>query len=119
MEIAERFRGDLVADPVTLVADPVTLVADPVADPVDGTVDGHGERGRGRAAFGLRRGDRGRRGADRGADRWLGTGRCWHAVSGRGAEFRIGSHPDLRRRWSGVVAATPELAEELATTIRG
>ncbi|MGW5649318.1 inositol monophosphatase family protein [Saccharopolyspora sp. NPDC003752] len=27
--------------------------------------------------------------------------------------------PDLRRRWSGVAAATPELAEELAATIRG
>ncbi|MCI2420274.1 inositol monophosphatase [Saccharopolyspora sp. K220] len=27
--------------------------------------------------------------------------------------------PDLHRRWSGVVAATQELAEELATTIRG
>ncbi|MER5394169.1 inositol monophosphatase family protein, partial [Saccharopolyspora sp. NPDC002686] len=27
--------------------------------------------------------------------------------------------PDLRRRWSGVVAATPELAEELAEIIRG
>ncbi|WP_246154281.1 inositol monophosphatase family protein [Saccharopolyspora hirsuta] len=27
--------------------------------------------------------------------------------------------PDLHRRWSGVVAATPELAEELADTIRG
>ncbi|WP_245574093.1 inositol monophosphatase family protein [Amycolatopsis nigrescens] len=27
--------------------------------------------------------------------------------------------PDLTRRWSGVVAATPELAEQLAATIRG
>lgn len=27
--------------------------------------------------------------------------------------------PDLTRRWSGVVAATPQLAEELAQTIRG
>ncbi|MBP2049782.1 fructose-1,6-bisphosphatase/inositol monophosphatase family enzyme [Streptomyces griseochromogenes] len=27
--------------------------------------------------------------------------------------------PDLTRRWSGVVAATPELAEELADAIRG
>ncbi|MEU1597021.1 inositol monophosphatase family protein [Streptomyces sp. NPDC005708] len=27
--------------------------------------------------------------------------------------------PDLNRRWSGVVAATPRLAEELAETIRG
>ncbi|MEV6056568.1 inositol monophosphatase family protein [Streptomyces sp. NPDC052107] len=27
--------------------------------------------------------------------------------------------PDLNRRWSGVVAATPRLAEELADTIRG
>lgn len=27
--------------------------------------------------------------------------------------------PDLTRRWSGVVAATPQLAEELAETIRG
>ncbi|BBX64258.1 inositol monophosphatase [Mycobacterium saskatchewanense] len=27
--------------------------------------------------------------------------------------------PDLSRRWSGVVAATPELAEELAATVRG
>ncbi|MGW4079580.1 inositol monophosphatase family protein, partial [Streptomyces asiaticus] len=27
--------------------------------------------------------------------------------------------PDLTRRWSGVVAATPRLAEELAETIRG
>jgi myo-inositol-1(or 4)-monophosphatase len=26
--------------------------------------------------------------------------------------------PDLTRRWSGVVAATRELAEELAATIR-
>ncbi|MFD0441798.1 hypothetical protein ACFQ10_02850 [Streptomyces indonesiensis] len=27
--------------------------------------------------------------------------------------------PDLTRRWSGVVAATPRLSEELAETIRG
>jgi myo-inositol-1(or 4)-monophosphatase len=27
--------------------------------------------------------------------------------------------PDLTRRWSGVVAATPQLGEELATAIRG
>lgn len=35
-------------------------------------------------------------------------------VHGRPLEI----HPDLSKRWSGVVAATPELAAELASTIR-
>jgi len=36
-------------------------------------------------------------------------------ASGRPLEIDL----DLTRRWSGVVAATPELGEELAATIRG
>lgn len=36
-------------------------------------------------------------------------------ADGRPIEF----HPDLTRRWSGVVAATPALAGQLAATIRG
>ncbi|MEV5538106.1 inositol monophosphatase family protein [Saccharopolyspora shandongensis] len=44
-----------------------------------------------------------------------GAGGAVLDVHGRPLEI----DPDLRRRWSGVAAATPELAEELAATIRG
>jgi myo-inositol-1(or 4)-monophosphatase len=36
-------------------------------------------------------------------------------VFGRPIEFDV----DLRRRWSGIVAATPELAEQIAVAVRG
>ncbi len=93
----------------------MTLVADPVADPVDGTANA--AAGVPLSAFA------GAIAVDGVPTEALTAG--W-TPAGAGTRSPVGERscalevtPDFRRRWSGVVAATPELAEELATTIHG